>query len=873
MLTILHVSHDDESQRFIQEVLGQHYNFISVTDTPSAVHYCAMIQPDLILVDLDLPDDDGRELTLRLKMFMPQTPILNIATDQSDQSQVQTLVADSDDILLRPVTTGQLVEKIRRLLPEPSGVTAIDPNRFEDQIAALNQATKRLATLNAVSALIGTSLDLDHLTDQILGQIQKTVDFDSATLFLLQGNYLVAAASRGLSEYQRGMNVYRKSDSNSAWRVVNNKLPLIINDVLASDFWEARPELDKVRAWLGVPLIYKNRVVGVLTLDKNEINGFNEADARYVFTLAFQIAITVENAQLFEERESQAMRLKLINEVAQEITTILDVDNLFDALALALHERMNYERVAILDIDSTRSRLDLKAYYGDLLPDLNNQRQNLDHGFVSQVIKSGMPMVFNDILHDKDALFTASDVNSKVIVPIFVHSRVEAVIDISSTEIDKFSDQDLWTLSSLASQAATVIENARLYHHVDAYSTKLERIVEARTQRLQAIKKISQIVSQGLDVDEVQAVVGERISQIFSPKGTKNKVWVTIGLLNGSKLSIKSIYDPTQTNGSFQSSSGIPSDFVFKLDYKTYAGEVIRLSKPIIVNNIASQNIYTNSFSDTIGVTNSMMIAPLVTAGKTIGIIVVEQPKAHAFDESDLETLETLAFLVASAIEHARLLGKTRELAIVDERTRLARDMHDGVAQNLAYLLIQVDRCLNMVDEESKLGQQLDQVSVLLTENIEEIRRNIFDLRPVELEGKSLFEVFEKFVAEFGRRWNLKTECSITGEIKEVPAEVESSLYRILQETLANTRQHAQCSRVSVKLVMDNAQGVALEIIDDGQGFDLFQAYKTRQKGNGSRGLGLTSMRERAEGVGGRLTVETSKGQGTRVYAWLPLSL
>lgn len=112
MLTILHVSHDDESQRFIQEVLGQHYNFISVTDTPSAVHYCAMIQPDLILVDLDLPDDDGRELTLRLKMFMPQTPILNIATDQSDQSQVQTLVADSDDILLRPVTTGQLVEKL-----------------------------------------------------------------------------------------------------------------------------------------------------------------------------------------------------------------------------------------------------------------------------------------------------------------------------------------------------------------------------------------------------------------------------------------------------------------------------------------------------------------------------------------------------------------------------------------------------------------------------------------------------------------------------------------------------------------------------------------------------------------------------------------
>jgi signal transduction histidine kinase len=267
---------------------------------------------------------------------------------------------------------------------------------------------------------------------------------------------------------------------------------------------------------------------------------------------------------------------------------------------------------------------------------------------------------------------------------------------------------------------------------------------------------------------------------------------------------------------------------------------------------------------------------------------------ANAFDESDVETLESLAFQLASAVEHARLLQKTREIAIVEERTRLARDMHDGVAQNLAYLLIQVDRCLNTVEEGSKLEEQLEQISALLKQNIEEIRRNIFDLRPVELEGKSLFEVLENFVVEFGQRWNLKTTCVVEGDFGEVSPEVESSLYRILQETLSNARQHGQCTQLSVKVAIKDNQWVTLEVQDDGQGFDIDQVTqelhqnrsqnqrpgqsesvddqaRPRSKERRSRGLGLTSMRERVQRVGGQLTVDSQRSQGTRVFAMLPL--
>ncbi len=877
MATILYIAHDEAAQKSIQAILNRQYNVISATDGPTAIQYCAMIRPDLILMDVELPDIDGFGLISRLKMFMPQTPILLLTAAHPGKGQFQMFQTGVDDFLSKPVNKDKLRQKIQSLLPQPDSapglLTAPDQvvDQFETQIAALNRANTRLASLNAISALIGTSLDLEHLTDEILQQIQRTIDFDSATLFLLKGNILEAAASRGLLEFQRGMNVYTRSDQNSAWQVVNNKLPLVINDVTKSKYWEPRPELSQVRSWLGVPLIYKDRVVGVLTLDKNEPDAFADPDARYVFTLAYQIAIAVENTQLFEEWENQATRLKLINEVAQEITTILDVDNLFDALAQAIFERLHYDRVAIFEMGPLRSTLILKACCAKLPSQLEVgvYQQSVEVGLIGKVVKTGRPILVNNISHEDDTLsLEGMTVQSELVIPIFVGSQIEAVINIDSSHVNGFRDQDLWTLSSLSSQAATVIENARLYHAIDAYSDKLERIVAARTQRLQAIKKISQVVSQGLDVDDLLTVVGEGIGQIFTPDDQiAGNLNVTIGLVDGSNLVVRTIYDSVLSE---QSSLGQPLETEHKVNHHTPVGQVISRSKPIILKNVDSQSIYKVAPDQEKDTINSLMLAPLITAGKTIGGIIIESQAANLFDESDLETLESLAFQIASAIEHARLLQKTRELAIVDERTRLARDMHDGVAQNLAYLLIQVDRCLNMVDEGGKLESQLEQISDLLTQNIDELRRNIFDLRPVDLEGKSLFEALENFVAEFGHRWNLQTSCFVNGTAQDVPAEVESSLYRILQETLSNARQHARCTRVSVKLTVNNKQEIALEVKDNGRGFDVTQTYQNLHQGT-KKGLGLISMCERAESVGGQLTVDSAKNQGTCIFATLPL--
>ena len=879
MATILYIDHDETSRKNIQALLGGHHNVVSAGDGSTAIQYCAMIQPDLIMMEITLPDVDGHKLIPRLKMFMPQTPILLITAPQPGNGRLQTVKNSIDGLLTKPVDQAKLRQTIQGLLPQPVKfshsvalpVQVID--QFENQIAALEQANKRLASLNAVSALIGTSLDVEHLTDEILNQIQRTINFDSATLLLLKSNILEAAASRGFLEYQRGMNVYHRSERNSAWQVVNNKLPLIINDVTASQYWEPRPELAQVRSWLGVPLIYKDRVVGVLTLDKNETNAFTDADARYLFTLAYQIAIAVENAQLFEEWESQATHLKLINEVAQEITTILNVNNLFDALARAIFERLSYDCVTIFEVGTPDVPAKLQARYSSASAQIDNAQQAVSANLINKVVKTGIPVLLNDTLQAEGAVSLYNKgVRAVMIMPIVVGNKIQAVISVENGRPNKFKDQDLWALSSLASQAATVIENARLYHDVDAYSDKLERVVAARTRRLQAIKKISQVVSQGLLVDDLLAVVSKQMSQVFTLENAENyqaktaETNVAIGLVSGSRLSIKIIYrgaDRPQENSDVANTESNR----YKITPRLLAGQVIIQSKPLLANNANLHSVFSAHVKPKPDFENSLMLAPLITAGKTIGLVIVENPAPNAFDESDLETLETLAFQIASGIEHARLLQKTRELAVVNERTRLARDMHDGVAQNLAYLLIQVDRCITMVEEESKVEQQLEQIGSLLTQNIDELRRNIFDLRPLDLEEKSLFKALERFVTEFGRRWNLHTTCSVQENITNVSTEVERALYRIVQEALSNARQHAQCSQIAVTLTADDTW-VVLQVADNGRGFASEQPAKNSAT---SKGLGLVSMRERAETVGGQLTVKSHKAEGTQVCAKLPL--
>ena len=200
-------------------------------------------------------------------------------------------------------------------------------------------------------------------------------------------------------------------------------------------------------------------------------------------------------------------------------------------------------------------------------------------------------------------------------------------------------------------------------------------------------------------------------------------------------------------------------------------------------------------------------------------------------------------------------------VAAVEERGRIARAIHDGVAQSIYMLSLQLETCVDLADSNpAGLSDRLQRLMSLSKESLLEVRHYIFDLKPYLAGEKGLSSMVESQIREFRNVAGVSTELEVNGQEREVAMPVSTCLYRVTQEALANVFKHAQASRVDVTLEYGTVD-VGLAIRDDGLGFDTSKE---------AAGLGLDNMRQRARELGGSLVLESESGQGTRVKILLP---
>ncbi len=205
--------------------------------------------------------------------------------------------------------------------------------------------------------------------------------------------------------------------------------------------------------------------------------------------------------------------------------------------------------------------------------------------------------------------------------------------------------------------------------------------------------------------------------------------------------------------------------------------------------------------------------------------------------------------------------------AIDAERRRIAHEIHDGVAQNLAGLRFKLALWSNLNDDAPPgMRAALDELLLVLTAAIKDLRRAIFALRPVDLELLGFFPALTQLVGGFGDHNHLATRMEVSGEPIALPAAYELPLFRIIQEALNNVDQHAYASFVLVRFAMDPNGCVAVSVRDNGCGFDLSQLGPVDHGGH----FGLRQMRERILDLGGTLSIVTAPGQGTELAISLP---
>ncbi len=270
---------------------------------------------------------------------------------------------------------------------------------------------------------------------------------------------------------------------------------------------------------------------------------------------------------------------------------------------------------------------------------------------------------------------------------------------------------------------------------------------------------------------------------------------------------------------------------------------------------------------------------PLMSGDRVLGVMNVASSRAREFTPDDTTLLNAVGRQLGIAVENARLWEEVKEketlrgqflekviAAQEAERQRLARELHDEAAQTLTALSLGLRRLQddqNLPLPQRKLAQDLKTQTTVLAS---ELHRLAVELRPSALDRVGLVGALEQYTHEFKQRYALEVqfESDNLNQITLSP-EIETTLYRIIQETLTNVARHAQARSVSVLLQARDGQIVAT-VEDDGQGFDLAQAQ------NNGR-LGLFGMQERAAMLGGSLSVESAQGQGTTVFVKIPLSL
>lgn len=263
----------------------------------------------------------------------------------------------------------------------------------------------------------------------------------------------------------------------------------------------------------------------------------------------------------------------------------------------------------------------------------------------------------------------------------------------------------------------------------------------------------------------------------------------------------------------------------------------------------------------------SAVIVPLKLENTTIGAIWSARFEDDPFSDTDMIWLESMADQVAIAIQHGLMTSQLQSLSIVQERSRIAREMHDGLAQVLGYLNLQTQTLGSFLSQGKidKLQEELSKMRQAIQTAHADVRENILSLRTTLAQEKGLETAAEEYLTEFGIQMGVDThfDYRVDGELN-LSSIAEVQLVCILQEALTNVRKHAQAGRVDVaiwKEKKEEGEYIHMHVDDDGVGF---------QTVGSKRSFGLQTMRERAEGSGGSLNIQSVVGRGTHIECRLP---
>lgn len=383
----------------------------------------------------------------------------------------------------------------------------------------------------------------------------------------------------------------------------------------------------------------------------------------------------------------------------------------------------------------------------------------------------------------------------------------------------------------------------------------LEQRVAERTQDLSTLLEITRTVASTLALQPVLQIILDQLKSVVDYSNTSILALEHDELVFVGRQGRVSDTDLPRLRYPIAEFGGLWERFA--------QGEPINIPDVRAVSDEAQifRNVVGNDTNEALHFMRSCMLVPLVVMERTIGLLSIAKDQPNAFTPRHIELATAIARQAAVAIEYSRMVGQAQGKAALEERQKLARELHDSVSQALYGIALGAQTARTLLDRDPmKAKEPMDYVLSLAEAGLAEMRALIFELRPESLETEGLVEALKKQTAALHARYQLDVNLEVERE-PQASLDVKEALYRIAQEALHNTVKHARATNAGVRLTFPDG-AILLEISDNGQGFDSSGSFPGH--------LGLHSMRERAERLGGTLELQSSPGCGTAIRVRIP---
>ncbi len=380
---------------------------------------------------------------------------------------------------------------------------------------------------------------------------------------------------------------------------------------------------------------------------------------------------------------------------------------------------------------------------------------------------------------------------------------------------------------------------------------------ERRNRELAAVNQVTSAINQSLDLDKVLQEILQQLMVLAEVE------YGSLFLLDerGEYLTLSAQQGQSQEYVQSFGRVAVGSQLT---------GQVAAQGEVVIVENPAEHPSSEHPVLKSEVFKHFYMGVPLKSKGKVVGVVNLTSATVRMVSKSEVELFNTIGSQIGIAIENARLYHQASALAALEERNRLARDLHDSVTQTIFSITLTAESArAMMIKKPERVPAQLERLQSLSRSALSEMRALIFQLRPAALEEQGLVAALEKHIAAARNKEGIEIDFEVgNNEGRRLSSEHEQALYRIAQESMNNIVKHAQANHVWVKLQIDE-QKATLIVQDNGVGFD--PSGQAAEKNREQKSLGMTSMRERAELAGGTLEIQSQPNQGSTITATLPL--